>query len=173
MATAAHKKAPAAKASQAEDAIVMLTTDHRKVKALFKEFEKLKEKDGSDEDKAAIVQQVCDALKVHAEIEEEIFYPAVRKAIDDNDLMDEAIVEHAGAKDLIAQLEAMEPGDDLYDAKVTVLGEEIDHHVKEEEGDMFLKARKAKVDTVELGEEMAERRVALLAELGISDEDDA
>jgi CO dehydrogenase/acetyl-CoA synthase beta subunit len=86
--------------------------------------------------------------------------------------MDEAIVEHAGAKDLIAQLEAMEPGDDLYDAKVTVLGEEIDHHVKEEEGDMFLKARKAKVDTVELGEEMAERRMALLAELGISEEDD-
>jgi hemerythrin-like domain-containing protein len=172
MATAAHKKAPASKAEQAEDAIVMLTTDHRKVKALFKEFEKLKGKEGSDEDKAAIVQQVCDALKVHAEIEEQMFYPAVRKAIHDNDLMDEAIVEHAGAKDLIAQLEAMEPGDDLYDAKVSVLGEEIDHHVKEEEGDMFLKARKAKVDTVELGEEMAERRMALLAELGISEQDD-
>jgi CO dehydrogenase/acetyl-CoA synthase beta subunit len=86
--------------------------------------------------------------------------------------MDEAIVEHAGAKDLIAQLEAMEPGDDLYDAKVTVLGEEIDHHVKEEESDMFPKAKKAKVDTAELGEEMAERRVALMAELGISEEDD-
>jgi hypothetical protein len=172
MATAAHTKAPPSKAAQAEDAIAMLTTDHRKVKALFKEFEKLKDKDGSDEDKAAIVQQVCDALKVHAEIEEEIFYPAVRKAIHDNDLMDEAVVEHAGAKDLIAQLESMEPGDDLYDAKVTVLGEEIDHHVKEEEGDMFLKARKAKVDTVELGEEMAERRLALLAELGVSEEDD-
>jgi hemerythrin-like domain-containing protein len=80
-------------------------------------------------------------LKVHAQIEEEIFYPAVRAQIDQPDLMDEALVEHAGAKELIAQLETMDSGDDLYDAKVTVLGEHIDHHVEEEEGEMFPRQR--------------------------------
>ena len=84
-----------------------------------------------------MVRKICNELTVHAQIEEEIFYPAVRKAIDDGDLMDEALVEHAGAKELISQLEAMDPEDELYDAKVTVLGEQIDHHVKEEEGEMF------------------------------------
>jgi CO dehydrogenase/acetyl-CoA synthase beta subunit len=89
----------------------------------------------------------------------------VREAIDDEDLMDEALVEHAGAKELIAQLEEMDADDDLFDAKVTVLGEQIDHHVGEEEGDMFPKARKAKVDTLELGAQMAARRDDLMAEL--------
>jgi len=161
------KKSPS-KGQSSEDAIAMLTADHKKVKALFKEFENLKENDGSDEEKAAIVKQVCDALTIHAEIEEEIFYPAAREAIDDEDLMDEALVEHAGAKELIAQLQAMDPEDELYDAKVTVLGEQIDHHVKEEEGDMFVKAKKAKLDTAELGAEMAERREQLMAEMGLA-----
>jgi hemerythrin superfamily protein len=164
MATAARR--------QESDAIAMLIADHKKVKAIFKKFERLKENDGSDEDKAALVKQVCDALKVHAEIEEEIFYPAVRKAIDDGDLMDEALVEHAGAKDLIVQLEDMGPDDDLYDAKVTVLGEQINHHVKEEEGNMFVKAKKAKVDTQTLGVKMAKRKQALMAEMGVPEEDD-
>lgn len=171
MSTARQQVSPS-KRAQPADAIAMLTADHRKVKGLFKEFAKLKESNGSDEDKADIVKQICDALKVHAEVEEEIFYPAVRAAIDDKDLMDEALVEHAGAKELIAQLEEMDPDDDLYDAKVTVLGEQIDHHVQEEEGDMFLKAKKAKVDTLDLGEEMAERKETLIAELGVSEEDD-
>ena len=117
--------------------------------------------DGSGEEKAAIVQQICMELTVHAELEEEFFYPAVREQIGDDDLMDEAEVEHAGAKDLIAQLESMEPDDDLYDAKVTVLGEQIDHHVKEEEGEMFPKVKKAKVDTSALGAEMASRKEEL------------
>jgi hemerythrin superfamily protein len=159
------------RSTQAQDAIAMLTADHKRVKTLFSEFDKLKE-EGSDEEKSAIVEQICNELKIHAEIEEEIFYPAVREAIDDSDLMDEAIVEHAGAKELIAQLEEASPEDDLYDAKVTVLGEQIDHHVKEEEGDMFPKARKAKVDTEALGARMLKRRMALMQEMGMSDEEE-
>jgi hemerythrin superfamily protein len=153
-----------------QDAITLLTADHKEVKKLFKEFEALKE-EGSKEEKSAVVEQICNALTVHAQIEEEIFYPAVRKAIEDGDLMDEALVEHAGAKELIAQLQEMDPEDELYDAKVTVLGEQIDHHVEEEEGDMFPKAKKAKVDTVQLGAELLTRKEALMEEMGIIDDD--
>ena len=96
----------------------------------------------------------------------------MRKAIDDSDLMDEALVEHAGAKGLIAQLEVASPDDDLYDAKVTVLGEQIDNHVKEEEGDMFPKAKKAKVDTEALGATMVKRKIALMDKMGMNAEDD-
>ena len=152
---------------QAQDAIAMLTADHKKVKNLFADFDKLKDA-GSDEDKASIVDQICNELKIHTELEEEIFYPAVRKAINDGDLMDEALVEHAGAKDLIAQLEDARPEDDLYDAKVTVLGEQINHHVKEEEGDMFPKAKKAKVDTEALGATMLKRKNALMVQMGMN-----
>lgn len=150
--------------TQDQDAIALLMADHKKVKKLFAEFDKLKD-DGGDDEKAAIVEQICNELKVHTKIEEEIFYPAVRKAIEDSDLMDEALVEHAGAKQLIAQLEEASPEDDLYDAKVTVLGEQIEHHVKEEEGEMFPKAKKAKVDTVALGETMMRRKSVLMATL--------
>jgi hemerythrin superfamily protein len=146
------------------DAIAMLSADHKKVKKLFKDFEKLKES-GSDEDKQDVVSEICAELSIHAQLEEEIFYPAVRQAINDDDLMDEAIIEHAGAKELIAQLEATDPSEPFYDAKVTVLGEEIDHHVEEEEGDMFVKAKKSKLDLAELGSEMALRKEALMAEL--------
>jgi hemerythrin superfamily protein len=154
-----------------QDAIASLIADHKKVKDLFKQFEKSKDQDGAQEQKAQLVKQICTELKVHTAIEEEIFYPAVREQIEDEDLMDEALVEHAGAKELIAQLEEMDPEDDLYDAKVTVLGEQIDHHVKEEEGEMFPKARKAKVDSEELGVQMAERRSELKTQLEESDED--
>jgi hemerythrin superfamily protein len=147
------------------DAIEMLAADHKKVKSLFKKFASLKEDGGSEDEKAALVKQICGALTVHATIEEEIFYPAVRAAIDDADLMDEALVEHASAKELIAQLQEMASGEELFDAKVTVLGEQIDHHVKEEEGDMFPKVRKSKVDTQDLGAQMAERKEALLADV--------
>ena len=160
-----------AKASQEQDAIALLTADHKKVKKLFSEFDKLKE-EGSDEDKSSIVEQICNELKIHAAIEEEIFYPTVRKAIEDQDLMDEALVEHAGAKDLIAQLDESSPDDDLYDAKVTVLGEQIDHHVKEEEGEMFPKAKKAKVDTKALGGAMLKRKMALMSEMGLDGQGD-
>jgi hemerythrin superfamily protein len=166
MATA--KKTSAEGASE-EDAIAMLMADHKKVKRLFTEFDKLKEQE-SAEDKAALVERVCTELKIHTALEEEIFYPAVRKAIDDGDLMDEALVEHSGAKSLIEQLEDASPDDDLYDAKVTVLGEQINHHVKEEEGEMFPKATKAKLDTAALGVKMLQRKSALLSELGLTED---
>lgn len=146
------------------DAIVALTADHKRVKALFKEFATLKEKEGDhDEEKAELVKHICRELKIHSAVEEQVFYPAVRAQIADDDLMDEALVEHAGAKDLVEQLESMDADDDLYDAKVTVLGEQIDHHVKEEEGTMFPKAKKAKLDTKALGAEMAHRKSQLQA----------
>jgi hemerythrin superfamily protein len=163
---AANKKS----ATQVQDAIALLTADHKRVKKLFSDFDKLKD-EGGDEEKSAIVERICNELKIHTELEEEIFYPAVREAIEDADLMDEALVEHAGAKELIAQLEEASPEDDLYDAKVTVLGEQIDHHVKEEEGDMFPKAKKAKVDTEALGARMLKRKIALMQQMGMSTED--
>jgi len=155
-----------------QDAFALLSADHKRVKSLFKEFESLKD-DGDDDQKATLVETICNELTVHAQIEEEIFYPALREAIDDEDLMDEADVEHASAKQLIAQLEQLEVGGDHYDALVTVLGEYIDHHVKEEEGEMFSKARKADIDSAALGEELAMRKAELQEELGIVDDDSA
>jgi hemerythrin superfamily protein len=154
-----------------EDAFSLLTADHKRVKSLFKAFESLKDA-GDDAEKAALVETICNELTVHARVEEEIFYPAIREAIDDEDLMDEADVEHASAKELIAQLEQLEPGADRYDAMVTVLGEYVDHHVEEEEGEMFSKARRADIDGAVLGEAMALRKIELEAELGM-DEDEA
>jgi len=155
-----------------QDVFALLTADHRRVKSLFKEFKSLKD-DGDDDKKATLVETICNELTIHAQIEEEIFYPALRDAIDDEDLMDEADVEHASAKQLIAQLEQLEVGGDHYDATVTVLGEYIDHHVKEEEGEMFSKARKADIDSASLGEELAIRKAELKEELGILDDDDS
>ncbi len=162
---------PAKSTAAAKDAIALLTADHKHVKALFKQFESLVDDEDAGDEKADIVEQICNELTMHAEVEEEIFYPAVREAIDDDDLMDEADVEHASAKDLIAQLESMEPGDDHYDAKVTVLGEYIDHHVKEEENEMFPKARKADIDSAALGAQMASRKAELKSEMGIVDDE--
>ena len=151
-----------------EDAIELLMADHKEVKAMFKQFESLKQQDNADDDKAELVGRICAALTIHATVEEEIFYPAVREAIDDEDLMDEADVEHASAKDLIAQLEEGSPSDDHYDAKVTVLGEMIDHHVKEEEKEMFPKARKA-IDVEEVGAELAARKAELTDEFEVEE----
>ena len=152
------------KAAAKMDAIAMLIADHRKVQKAFKDFAKIKDSK-SRRGKADIVGQTCTDLTIHTKIEEEIFYPAVRKAIKDADLMDEATVEHAGAKNLIAQLEAMQPGDDLYDAKFTVLGESVNHHIKEEQTEMFPKVRKAKLDLVMLGQQMAQRKAELESSL--------
>jgi iron-sulfur cluster repair protein YtfE (RIC family) len=135
-----------------QDAIGTLKADHEKVKSLFEQFEALS--DRSTVSKKKIADQICMELSIHAEVEEQVFYPAVRGPVKDDDLMDEAVVEHASAKELIAQIMEMDPGDDLYDAKVKVLSEQIEHHVKEEEEEMFPKVRKGKVDLVALGEEM-------------------
>ena len=171
MTTTSSKSAAPTGRNNAADAIALLTADHKAVKALFKQFEDLTTQEDANEHKARLVEQICNELTVHARVEEEIFYPAVREAIDDDALMDEADIEHASAKEIIAQLEGMEPGDDHYDARVTVLGEYIDHHVKEEEGEIFVKARKADVDTVALGAQIAERKEELKSELGIEEDE--
>jgi hemerythrin-like domain-containing protein len=151
-----------AKQNDTQDAIALLTADHRQVSEMFKQFEGLGERAKASKKKLA--DQICTALRVHTQIEEEIFYPAVREASKDlEDMVDEAVVEHASAKDLIDQLEAADPEDELYDAKVKVLGEQIEHHVGEEEQEMFPKVRKLSLDLAALGQEMAERREELAA----------
>ncbi|HSI44267.1 MAG TPA: hemerythrin domain-containing protein [Methylotenera sp.] len=156
------RKTTAASASK-DNAITLLKDDHAKVKKMFKEFEKLSKKD--DDSKVEIANQICMELTIHAQVEEEIFYPAARMAIDDEDMLNEAEVEHDTAKDLIAQIQTMDPEDEMYDAKVTVLGEYINHHVEEEESEMFPKARKAKMDLNELGMQMKMKKEELMAEL--------
>ena len=111
-------------------------------------------------------------LTVHATIEEEIFYPAAREAEVESDLLDEAEVEHASAKDLIAQIQEMSPEDELYDAKVKVLGEYVQHHVQEEEGELFVRCQSADMDLDELGDEISARKDELMEELGMTDEED-
>ena len=151
----------------AQDAIKLLTADHKEVKDLFDQYQKLVDADAKDADKEALAQKICTMLTVHATVEEELFYPAAREVLGkDEDLVDEAAVEHTSAKDLIAQIEASTPDEPLYDAKVKVLGEYIEHHVKEEEGEMFPKMKKSKVDLDTLGADIAVRKTQLMDELG-------
>jgi hemerythrin-like domain-containing protein len=145
-------------------AIDLLKEDHDKVKKAFKEFEKMDRSDA--ETCRQLVRSVCDDLRVHTTLEEEIFYPAVREAIEDEDIMNEATVEHETAKTLIEQLENMEPDDPNYYATFTVLGEYVLHHVKEGEGEMFPQAKKAKeLDLQALGEQLRTRKEELMADV--------
>ncbi|MBC7857733.1 MAG: hemerythrin domain-containing protein [Burkholderiaceae bacterium] len=143
------------------DAISLLTADHRKVRRLFQEFEELEEEEGQDDLKSELVEQICFELSMHALVEEEIFYPAVRGAIDDDELMDEAQAEHAQVKDLIGELEEMTPGDGRFDATVMELSEQVEHHVSEEESAMFAKAAKAGLDLEALGLQIKQRKEAM------------
>ena len=154
----AAKKAPAKK-SVPKDATALLIADHKLVASLFEQFAKTR----SDTRKADIVAQICKELKAHTAIEEEIFYPAVKAALKDRELVPEANVEHASVKDLIAQVEGKAPYGEMYDARMKVMGEFVKHHVKEEQNEMFPKARKTKLDLVALGEQMAARKQELLA----------
>jgi hemerythrin superfamily protein len=155
------KNGKSAAAAGRQDAIALLKADHRQVEAWFEQFESTR----SDDRKHKLAQQICQALKVHTEIEEEIFYPAFLQATEDKDMHHEAEVEHGGAKKLIAEIEASGPKDDYYDAKVKVLSEMIKHHVKEEEqrGGMFAEARDSKMDLKALGEQLAARKSELMA----------
>ena len=165
MATAkkTSQKKPTASAAKS-DATALLQRDHADVKKLFKEYDKLAEDDADGEERQALAEQICTMLTAHATIEEEIFYPAAREAEVESDLLDEAEVEHASAKELIAQIESMSPDDELYDAKVKVLGEYVDHHVQEEEGELFPQCRRAEMDLAGLAEALAERKSELLAQ---------
>ncbi len=151
-----------------KDAITMLVEDHEKVQKLFEEFEKIRDDEAAKQD---LVDTVCAELTIHTQLEEEIFYPAVREAIDDEDLMNEAEVEHNNAKQIINDLIDMQPDDELYDATFTVLGEGINHHIAEEQEAMFPKVKKAKLDLEALGEEMLQRKQELQAEMGVEDEE--
>lgn len=149
------------------DAISLLKQDHSEVTKLFEAFEE----DGAD--KAQIASDICRMLTVHAQIEEEIFYPSAREAFnadeEGDDLLDEAEVEHAGAKDLIAQIEENGDSDDLFEAKVKVLGEYIKHHVKEEEGEMFPRVKRTELNLEAVGRELEKRKAELLEELSNGD----
>lgn len=156
MAKAKRKASKAGGAGRGKmDALKLLKQDHDKVKKAFKKFEKMDHESDAAQQLAA--QTIAD-IKLHAALEEEIFYPALRGAIDDDDLMNEATVEHKSARLLILDLESMRPSDPMFAASFTVLGEYVEHHVKEEEGAMFKKARKAKVDLAALGEQIAARK---------------
>jgi hemerythrin-like domain-containing protein len=147
----------------------LLTEDHRKVQKMFDEFNKLE--NGDMEEKEDLVRMACTELRIHAMLEEEIFYPAVREELDEKSLIDEAEVEHTVAKQLIGELEEMSPDEDLYDAKFTVLGEYVKHHIAEEEKEIFPKAKRAKVDMQALGEQLEKRKQELLQEMGVMSEE--
>ncbi|MDX9886992.1 hemerythrin domain-containing protein [Thauera sp.] len=156
--TPATPKTPAV----AKDAIALLKADHETVSGLFAEYEKT----NSSSKKKAFVAEVCSELSAHMQIEEEIFYPAIKAALKDKLLVPEATVEHGGIKELIAQLEGVEPDGAIYDAKVKVLSEYVEHHVKEEHTEMFPKVKASSLDLVELGARMAARKADLLAARG-------
>lgn len=162
--TTTRKASP--KASTGPDAVQLLTADHKEVKKLFKDYEKLVRANKGEDEKRALAEHICLLLTVHTQIEEELFYPAARKVTKAADLLDEAVVEHASAKDLISQIQDMEPDEDLYDAKVTVLGEYIDHHATEEEEELFPKVKRADLDLHQLGDAMSDRKEVLMSELG-------
>ena len=152
-----------------KDACDLLDADHKAVRKMFKEYEELtgSRARSAAQKKMDLAKQICQELTVHARIEEEIFYPALRAVLKDTDMLAEAQVEHNGAKDLIAQIQSMAEADEMFDAKVTVLGEYIDHHVKEEKNEIFPKARAArKLDLVAMRDDLQARKEELMAEMG-------
>jgi hemerythrin superfamily protein len=150
-----------------KDACDLLDADHRAIKKMFKEYEELtgSRARSAAQKKLELAQRICQELTIHAQIEEEIFYPAVRAAIKDTDLLDEAEVEHQTVRSLVAQIQRASETDDRVDAKVKVLGEYVDHHVKEERGEIFARARSArKLDLMAMREQLEQRKEELMAE---------
>jgi hemerythrin-like domain-containing protein len=158
--------------TQAPDAIDLLTEDHETVQQLFSEFDQMKDEEEDEDNKRYVVELTCAELSIHAQIEEELFYPALREALEEQDVLDEAEVEHDVAKQLIAELESMSPDEELYDAKFTVLGEYVRHHIQEEENEIFPKARKSGVDLEALAVDILDRKEELRAEYGLEDEEE-
>jgi hemerythrin superfamily protein len=161
--TTAQRTLPTATAAKT-DATLLLTRDHGEVHKLFRKYEKLARTNADATDRQALAEEICMKVTIHAASEEEIFYPAAREAGVESDLLDEAEVEHASAKGLVAEIRAMTPDEDLYDAKVKVLGEYIDHHVQEEEEKMFPKCRRSAMDLSDLAAKLAARKAELMAE---------
>lgn len=144
----------------APDAIKLLRADHKLVAGLFADYEKTR----TAEKKKQLVSEICTELTLHAQVEEEIFYPAVKLALNDKELIPEATVEHATLKALIAQVKGVEPDGEMFDAKIKVMSEYVKHHVKEEQNEIFPKAKATKLDMVQLGARMSERKAKLLSQ---------
>ncbi len=157
--------ATAGAASQASpDALQLLMAEHREARALFQQYRRLADSGGRGDERMLLASQICVALALHMQIEEELLYPAAREVLArDEDLVDEACVEHAGAKSLVAQLKTMTSDQPLFDAKVKVLGEYIDHHVREEESEFFPKLRRSTLDLEAIGERILQRKKQLMA----------
>ena len=164
----AARKAPAKSAgsgSTPPDAIALLRADHKRVAALYDQYDKTR----SQARKKALVATIVQELSIHAQVEEEIFYPAVKAALKDKELIPEATVEHASLKELIAQVRDKEPDGEMFDAKIKVMSEYTRHHVKEEQTEMFPKAQKTKLDMKSLGAQIAARKEELMANPGLMD----
>ncbi|MGZ8269975.1 MAG: hemerythrin domain-containing protein [Methylophilus sp.] len=159
MTTLLNKATKSTTSPKAQDATALLRADHKLVSGLFEEYEKASTKVM----KKKIVSQICMELSVHAQVEEEIFYPAVKKALKDHELVPEASVEHATLKSLIAQVEGVEPDGEMFDAKIKVLSEYVQHHVKEEQDEMFPKAKSTQLNMMELGGQITARKQELIA----------
>lgn len=147
-------------ATKTQDATALLKADHKLVARLFADYEAT----NSKTKKKQFVEQICKELSIHAQVEEEIFYPAVQKALKDHELVPEATIEHATLKDLIAQVKGIEPDGDMFDAKIKVLSEYVKHHVREEESEMFPEAKSTKLNLIELGAQMTQRKSELACE---------
>jgi len=164
----ARSKSGAARAQPL--ALELLMADHRKVEDLFEQFEQ--EKDSDEGTRREIAQQICAELTIHAQVEEELLYPWLREQLEDDDMemVEEAQVEHNTAKDLIAQIEGATDIDEVFNAKVKVLGEYIKHHVQEEENEIFPEVRDQQDELDELGQEISARKGELMEEMGLSQE---
>ncbi len=161
---AVSKNASAAR----KEILDMLIEDHKSAKKLFRDFEKLSQEDA--EERESLVSLACTELKLHTQLEEELFYPALRGALKEQDLLEEAEVEHASAKQLIEQLDGLDADDPKFTATFKVLGEYVKHHIKEEESEMFEQLQRAKVDWPLLLEQMTARRMELEMELGLAED---
>ncbi len=155
---AKRKSAPT---SRSKDAVALLKADHREVERLFGQFEKA----SNESRKQPLAEQICLELKIHTQIEEEIFYPTSREFLKDDEIVNEALVEHQAAKELIEQIEAMEPSDEMFEAKMKVLQEQIEHHVQEEEKELFPQVQKSDMDLKSVGEQLMMRKKELMEQM--------
>jgi hemerythrin superfamily protein len=157
---ATKKPAKTNRSPKEQDALALLAADHKEVSGLFDKYEKAR----SPATKKPLAAEICNSLTIHAQIEEEIFYPAVKRALKDKELVPEAAAEHAGIKTLIAEVEGMELDSEVFDAKMKVMHEYVKHHVEEEQNEMFPKVKSAGLDLVELGAQLGGRKAELLAQ---------